>query len=240
VIFQAYELRVLSDWDRLSQAARFLPSAIGGFSFPQVTRFSSRPAHRPPHDGVRRAKRPNLFHGLAGLRPRTQDSKRDRLAHRPHGNGAFRSRGFKFQLVHSPFYAIAPINFGTPAGGGLFTPEPERGAAGPHLQPPISDIDAYWTPHERTEVSRMLTYALVGGPDAAGGTSNSSSRSRRWMKSWSPPRFSIMPLAFAAMRSYRKCITHPLCEKQQFKEGRWTDNRVPCFTPRRPGSFQRY
>jgi luciferase family oxidoreductase group 1 len=33
------------------------------------------------------------------------------------------------------------------------------------LQAPISDIDAYWTPHEKAEVSRMLTYAFVGGPE---------------------------------------------------------------------------
>ncbi len=115
-------LSVLSDWGRLSQAAPFLPSAIGGFSFPQVTRFSSRSAHRPPHDGVRRAKRPNLFHDLADLLRQAQDSKRDRLAHRPHGNDAFRSRGFKFQLVHSPFYAVAAINFGTPAGAAFSLP----------------------------------------------------------------------------------------------------------------------
>ena len=39
-----------------------------------------------PHDGVRKARRPNLFHDLAGFRPQALDSQRDRLAHRPHRN----------------------------------------------------------------------------------------------------------------------------------------------------------
>jgi luciferase family oxidoreductase group 1 len=39
-----------------------------------------------------------------------------------------------------------------------------RGTRG-RLQPPIGDIEAYWTPQEKAEVSRMLTYAVVGGPE---------------------------------------------------------------------------
>ena len=72
-------------------------------SFPRVTRFSSRSAQRPPHDGVRRAKRLNLFHDLAGLRPQAQDSQRDRLAHRSHGNDAFRSRNSNSWSFALPF-----------------------------------------------------------------------------------------------------------------------------------------
>jgi hypothetical protein len=63
---------------------------------------------------VRRAKRLNLIHYLAGLRQQAHDSKRDGLAHRSRGNDAFRSRGFKFQFVHSPFYAVAAIIFVAP------------------------------------------------------------------------------------------------------------------------------
>src|SRR5258706_1559196 len=38
-----------------------------------------------------------------------------------------------------------------------------RGSRG-RLQPPIDDIEAYWTPREKMEVARMLTYSFVGGP----------------------------------------------------------------------------
>jgi alkanesulfonate monooxygenase SsuD/methylene tetrahydromethanopterin reductase-like flavin-dependent oxidoreductase (luciferase family) len=40
----------------------------------------------------------------------------------------------------------------------------QRNARGP-LRPPIDDIDAYWTPAEKAEAERMLTYAVVGGPE---------------------------------------------------------------------------
>jgi luciferase family oxidoreductase group 1 len=39
-----------------------------------------------------------------------------------------------------------------------------RGARG-KLQPPIDDIEAYWTPREKAQASRMLTCAFVGSPD---------------------------------------------------------------------------
>jgi len=77
----------------------FLLPAVG-ISFPWVTRFSSRSARWPPHDGVRRARRPNLFHDLRGLRPLAPDSQRDRLAHRPHGDDTFRGRGLFYILVY--------------------------------------------------------------------------------------------------------------------------------------------
>ncbi|MEQ8234372.1 MAG: LLM class flavin-dependent oxidoreductase, partial [Gammaproteobacteria bacterium] len=38
-----------------------------------------------------------------------------------------------------------------------------RGAPG-ELQPPVDDMDDYWTPAERAGVQRMLTYAFVGAP----------------------------------------------------------------------------
>jgi luciferase family oxidoreductase group 1 len=33
------------------------------------------------------------------------------------------------------------------------------------LQPPIDDIDSYWTPQEKVQASAMLEYAVVGSPD---------------------------------------------------------------------------
>ncbi|MEQ8661004.1 MAG: LLM class flavin-dependent oxidoreductase [Gammaproteobacteria bacterium] len=42
-----------------------------------------------------------------------------------------------------------------------------RGAPG-ELQPPVDDMDAYWTPAERAGVERMLQYAFVGDPDTVG------------------------------------------------------------------------
>jgi luciferase family oxidoreductase group 1 len=39
-----------------------------------------------------------------------------------------------------------------------------RGARG-KLQPPIDDIETYWTPLEKTQASRMLACAFVGAPD---------------------------------------------------------------------------
>ena len=32
------------------------------------------------------------------------------------------------------------------------------------LQPPLDDIETYWTPAEKAQVSRMLKYAFVGSP----------------------------------------------------------------------------
>jgi luciferase family oxidoreductase group 1 len=39
-----------------------------------------------------------------------------------------------------------------------------RGARG-KLQPPIDDIETFWTPPEKAQASRMLTCAFVGSPD---------------------------------------------------------------------------
>ena len=39
-----------------------------------------------------------------------------------------------------------------------------RGAPG-KLQPPVDDIEAYWTPAEKHHASRMLKYAIVGSPE---------------------------------------------------------------------------
>ena len=38
-----------------------------------------------------------------------------------------------------------------------------RGARG-RLQPPIEDIEAYWTPAEKAQVSRMVACSFVGSP----------------------------------------------------------------------------
>jgi luciferase family oxidoreductase group 1 len=85
----------------------------------------------------------------------------------------YRARFQPSQQLDRP-YAMAGVNViaaGTDADARyLFTSAQQaftnliRGKRG-RLQPPISDIDAYWTPHEKTEVSRMLTYAFVGGPE---------------------------------------------------------------------------
>jgi hypothetical protein len=88
---QAAPLSSLRDWRLFVPAGYSLFTAVGAQA------------------AARRANRPNLFHDLAGLRQQAHNSKRHPLAHRPRGTGAFRSRGFKFQLVHSPFYAIAAI-----------------------------------------------------------------------------------------------------------------------------------
>jgi luciferase family oxidoreductase group 1 len=39
-----------------------------------------------------------------------------------------------------------------------------RGRPGPQ-QPPIDDIDGYWTPAEKLQASHMLRYAIVGSPE---------------------------------------------------------------------------
>jgi len=39
-----------------------------------------------------------------------------------------------------------------------------RGARG-KLQPPIDDIETFWTPREKAQASRMLTCAFIGSPD---------------------------------------------------------------------------
>lgn len=33
------------------------------------------------------------------------------------------------------------------------------------MQPPIDDIDSYWTPHEKAQASQMLACSVVGSPD---------------------------------------------------------------------------
>jgi luciferase family oxidoreductase group 1 len=40
-----------------------------------------------------------------------------------------------------------------------------RGRPGPQ-QPPVADIEQYWTPSEKLRASHMLTYSVVGGPAA--------------------------------------------------------------------------
>jgi luciferase family oxidoreductase group 1 len=42
-----------------------------------------------------------------------------------------------------------------------------RGRPGPQ-QPPIEDIEKYWSPSEKLRATHMLKYAVVGGPDAVG------------------------------------------------------------------------
>jgi len=39
-----------------------------------------------------------------------------------------------------------------------------RGSPG-KLQPPIDNIEDYWTPPEKHQASRMLEYSIVGSPD---------------------------------------------------------------------------
>ena len=42
-----------------------------------------------------------------------------------------------------------------------------RGLPGP-VQPPIDDMDSYWSPRERAGVEHMLRYAIVGSPEIVG------------------------------------------------------------------------
>jgi alkanesulfonate monooxygenase SsuD/methylene tetrahydromethanopterin reductase-like flavin-dependent oxidoreductase (luciferase family) len=39
-----------------------------------------------------------------------------------------------------------------------------RGARG-QLQPPIDDIESYWSPHEKAQASGMLACSFVGSPE---------------------------------------------------------------------------
>ena len=32
-------------------------------------------------------------------------------------------------------------------------------------QPPIADIDSYWTPQEKMQASQMLAFSIIGGPE---------------------------------------------------------------------------
>ena len=80
-----------------------------GISYPWATRFSSRSARWLPHDGVRRARHPNLFDDLWGSRPAVPDSQRDRLTHRPHGDDTFRRRGFLMSRGLTPQALVKTI-----------------------------------------------------------------------------------------------------------------------------------
>jgi luciferase family oxidoreductase group 1 len=42
-----------------------------------------------------------------------------------------------------------------------------RGSPG-KLQPPVDDIEEYWTPPEKHQASRMLKYSIVGSPETVG------------------------------------------------------------------------
>jgi len=42
-----------------------------------------------------------------------------------------------------------------------------RGRPGPQ-QPPVDDIEKYWTPAEKLRASQMLTYSIVGSPETVG------------------------------------------------------------------------
>ena len=55
----------------------------------------------PPHDGVGKVRRLNLFHDLEGYHLRAPDSKQDRLAYRPHGTRPFRYGGRAVQFSKS-------------------------------------------------------------------------------------------------------------------------------------------
>ncbi|WP_353622733.1 MULTISPECIES: transposase [unclassified Mesorhizobium] len=82
-------LRAFSDlgWLRSRCSCTFF------LAVPQVTRFSSRSAPWPPHDGVRRARCLNLFHDLAGFSGRFGSLNEiaspivptERSGHRPFG-----------------------------------------------------------------------------------------------------------------------------------------------------------
>ena len=99
---EAVLLRVLSDWGHRGQAASVFLSAlrVARFRGSHASLRGRRLGHfsRPPHDGVRKVRRLNLFHDLEGWRRQALDSQRDRLAYRPHGNDAFPLRGTRFSV----------------------------------------------------------------------------------------------------------------------------------------------
>ena len=82
--------------------------------------------------------------------------------------------GFKPSLQLNASYAAAGVNVfiaDTDAEARrLFTSAQQqfanlfRGTPGP-LQPPIDDIEAYWTPPEKSQASAMLSCSFVGSPD---------------------------------------------------------------------------
>jgi luciferase family oxidoreductase group 1 len=82
--------------------------------------------------------------------------------------------GFRPSKQLSKPYVMPGVNIVAAATDGearrLFTTAQQgftnliRGRPGP-TQPPIDDIEAYWTPQEKLQVSHMLTYSIVGSPD---------------------------------------------------------------------------
>ena len=104
--------RSLSQWDCTEVARQFVSAghrqschtkrgALQKTDWPPFLKAGWR--LRPPHDGVRRARRLNLFHDLAGFGPQVRDSQRDRLAHRPHGNDPVHPLGRCVMLRSSSF-----------------------------------------------------------------------------------------------------------------------------------------
>jgi luciferase family oxidoreductase group 1 len=86
---------------------------------------------------------------------------------------AYRS-GFKPSAQLDKSYAMAGINIVAADSDAeakrLFTSAQQqftnmvRNRRG-KLQPPIDDIDTYWTPQEKAHASGMLRYAVVGSPE---------------------------------------------------------------------------
>ena len=76
-------------WVRLLRAD-FLPSAVIA---PMGHALLFAIGARSPHDGFRRARRPNLVHDVGDTGRSVRDNQRDRRAHRPHGNDLGRAVG---------------------------------------------------------------------------------------------------------------------------------------------------
>lgn len=100
----------LIDWGRCGQAA---PDVFSASCRPRVTRFSSRstPGRRMMRSGGQDVS--ICFTTFEGLRPKAQDSQRDRLAHRSHGTIRHppfgRSPGFCFSSL-TPMPRRAPFH----------------------------------------------------------------------------------------------------------------------------------
>jgi hypothetical protein len=100
------DLSVLSDWGLLSQVAPARSAPWGVVSFTWVTRFSPRSAQGRRMMGSGRPDVSICFTTLPAFGRQVLDSKRDRLALRPHGNDLLHPSGEFLLFSEFPRQAI--------------------------------------------------------------------------------------------------------------------------------------
>jgi hypothetical protein len=126
-----------------TESGCFLVSSLIGVSWVKLLHADFRPSTviapmchallfpvdaRPPHDRVRKAWRPNLFHDVGNPSRRDRDTQRDRRAHCPHGNDLGRAVGgaYRVSLVSFSSAVMRLSMSGIP-----FHVAPGLGTAGP-------------------------------------------------------------------------------------------------------------